>query len=369
MRALPILPSPRLRRTPFWDGALKAGVKSCSIYNRMLLPTAFVSFENDYLHLKRHVQLWDVSCQRQVELKGADAAALAQMLTPRFIGQMQIGKCRYVPAVDSDGGMLNDPVLLKLASDRYWFSIADGDLLNMAKGLAIGGGMDVKVFEPDVSPLAVQGPKSDELVRRVFGPQVTELSFFGFDWFPFGGVEHIVSRSGYSGQGGFEIYLDGSHLGMDLWNELMSAGKDLEVRAGCPNVAERIEAGFLSYGNDITNEHTPFECGLGKYCDLDKATTCIGHGALLKASQARLERQIRYLSIEGAPVPPVENRWKVVGDGRYAGAVGSASWSPDFETNVAVGMIEAGFFADGTQVQVDVFGDLRDATVRERPFA
>ena len=364
-----MMPSPRLRRTPFWDGVLKAGVKSCSVYNRMLLPTAFVSLENDYLHLKKHVQLWDVSCERQVELKGADAAALAQMMTPRFIGRMQIGKCRYVPAVDSQGGMLNDPVLLKLAEDRYWYSIADGDLLNFAKGLATGAGMDVSVFEPDVSPLAVQGPKSDELMRRVFGAEVTELPFFGFDWFPFGGVDHIVSRSGYSGQGGFEIYLDGAHLGMDLWSELMSAGEDLDVRAGCPNVAERIEAGMLSYGNDMTTDHTPFECGLGKYCELDKATTCVGRDVLLKASQARLERQIRYLSIDGPQVPPVENRWKVFGDGRYAGMVGSASWSPDFETNVAIGMIEADFFADGTQVQVDVFGGLRDATVRERTFA
>lgn len=368
MSGLLVAPSSRLRRTPFWDGVLAEGVKACSVYNRMLLPTLFRTPEEDYRHLKEHVQLWDVSCQRQAEISGPDAERLVQMLTPRFIGGMRVRQCKYAPVVDDKGGMLNDPVLVKLAGDRFWFSLADSDFLLMAKGLAIGAGLDAEVFEPDVSPLAVQGPKSEELMRRVFGPRVADVGFFEFDWFEFGGTEHVVSRSGYSKQGGFEIYLDGTGLGMPLWRELMAAGADLEVGAGCPTYAERVEAGLLSYGNDITSDHNPFECGLGKFCDLAKAVSCIGRDALLEAERKGLARQIRYLSIDGPPVPPLDRKWPVTCGGEAAGSVGSATWSPDFRTNVAIAMISRECFADGTRVQVDAQGEIRDATVRERTF-
>ena len=209
-----ISPSRRLRRTPFSDGVEAAGVKAYTVYNHMLLPTVFRSIVEDYHHLKSAVQIWDVSVERQVELRGPDAARLMQMLTPRDLRGMNAGQCYYVPIVDETGGMLNDPVAVKLAEDRWWISIADSDLLLWVKGIANGYRLDVLVDEPDVSPLAVQGPRADELMARVFGDAVKDIKFFRYGWFDFQGRSIVVARSGYSKQGGFEIYVEGSDIGM-----------------------------------------------------------------------------------------------------------------------------------------------------------
>ena len=205
-----IAPSRRLRRTPFSDGVEAAGVGAYTVYNHMLLPTFFESLEADYHHLKKHVQVWDVACERQVELRGPDAARLMQTLTPRDLRGMLPGQCLYVPIVDETGGMLNDPVAVKISEDRYWISIADSDLLLWVKGIANAYRFEVLVDEPDISPLAIQGPKSDELAARVFGEDIRNLRFFRFGYFNFKGQDVSIARSGYSKQGGFEIYVDGS---------------------------------------------------------------------------------------------------------------------------------------------------------------
>jgi len=293
-----IAPSRRVRRTPFSDGVEAAGVKGYTVYNRMLLPTVFRSVEEDYHHLKSAVQVWDVSVERQVELRGPDAGRLMQMLTPRDLRGMLPGMCYYVPLVDGTGGMLNDPVALMLAEDRYWLSIADSDLLLWVKGLAHALYLDVIVEEPDVSPLAIQGPKSDELAARIFGDNVKDLRFFRYGYFDFEGHQFLVARSGYSKQGGFEIYVDGHERGMPLWNALMDAGRDLDVHAGCPNLIERVTA-------------------------------------------------------------PGSKTGKVIGQ------VTSAAKSPDFDTNVAIGMVKMTHWDEGTEVQVETQDGPRRAIVHE----
>ena len=358
--------SRRLRRTPFSDGVEAAGVKGYTVYNRMLLPTVFESAEADYRHLKTHVQVWDVSCERQVELRGPDAVKLMQMLTPRDLRGMLPGQCYYVPIVDETGGMLNDPVAVKLADDRWWISIADSDLLLWVKGIASGYRLDVLVDEPDVSPLAVQGPKADELMARVFGDRVRDIRFFRFDMFEFEGRDLAVARSGYSKQGGFEIYVEGSEIGMPLWNALFAAGEDLNVRAGCPNLIERIEGGLLSYGNDMTDDNTPHECGLGKFCNTSTAIGCIGRDALLRVAKEGPVQQIRPIAIDGDAVPPCDRPWSVFADGRRVGQVTSAAWSPDFETNVAIGMLRLSHWDAGTEVEVDTPDGMRRAKVQEQ---
>jgi dimethylsulfoniopropionate demethylase len=270
--------------------------------------------------------------------------------------------------VDETGGMLNDPVAVKLAEDRYWISIADSDLLLWVKGVAQGYRLDVLVDEPDVSPLAVQGPKAENLMARVFGERVRAVRFFRFGLFDFQGHDLLVARSGYSRQGGFEIYVAGSALGMPLWNALMSAGEDLEVRAGCPNLIERIEGGLLSYGNDMTRENTPHECGLGKFCNTLTAIGCIGRDALLRVAREGPIRQIRALALDGDPVPICAEPWPVMAGTRQVGQVSSAAWSPDFGTNVAIGMIRMTHWDDGTKVTVECPDGTREATVRERFF-
>lgn len=357
--------SRRLRRTPFSDGVEAAGVKGYTVYNRMLLPTVFDSVEADYRHLKTQVQVWDVSCERQVELRGPDAARLMQMLTPRDLRGMLPGQCYYVPIVDETGGMLNDPVAVKLAEDRWWISIADSDLLLWVKGLANGYRLDVLVDEPDVSPLAVQGPKADDLMARVFGDRVRDIRFFKFDMFQFEGHDLAVARSGYSKQGGFEIYVEGGEIGMPLWNALFAAGEDLQVRAGCPNLIERIEGGLLSYGNDMTDDNTPHECGLGRFCNTHTAIGCIGRDALLRVAKEGPVQQIRPIAIEGDAVPPCDRPWPVFGGGKRVGNVTSSVWSPDFGTNVSIGMLRLSHWDPGTRIEVETPEGMRNAVVQD----
>ena len=359
-----ISPSRRLRRTPFSPGVEAAGVRGYTVYNHMLLPTVFRSVEEDYRHLKEAVQVWDVACERQVELRGPDAAKLMQMLTPRDLRGMLPGQCFYVPIVDETGGMLNDPVALKLAEDRWWISIADSDLLLWVKGLAYGYRLDVLVDEPDISPLAVQGPLAEDLVARVFGDAVRAVRFFRFGWFDFDGVSMAVARSGYSKQGGFEIYVDGFDNGMPLWNALMEAGRDLDVHAGCPNLIERIEGGLLSYGNDMTRLNTPHECGLGRFCNTQTAIGCVGRDALLRVAREGPVQQIRPIEIAG-DLPACREVWPLMDGARRVGQVTSAARSPDFDTGVAIGMVRMTHWDAGTALRVETPDGPREARVHE----
>lgn len=360
-----ISPSRRLRRTPFSDGVEAAGVKAYTIYNRMLLPTVFRSVVEDYHHLKSAVQIWDVAVERQVELRGPDAARLMQMLTPRDLRGMNAGQCYYVPIVDETGGMLNDPVAVKLAEDRWWISIADSDLLLWVKGIANGYRLDVLVDEPDVSPLAVQGPKAEQLMARVFGDGVKDVKFFRYGMFEFQGRQLVVARSGYSKQGGFEIYVEGSNIGMPLWNALMEAGKDLDVYAGCPNLIERIEGGLLSYGNDMNDDNTPHECGLGKFCNTSTAIGCVGRDALLRVAKEGPVKQLRPIEIHGDAVPPCDRLWPLMDGDRQVGTVSSAAYSPDFATNVAIGMVRMTHWDTGTELDVMTPTGIQPVTVWE----
>ncbi|MEM9343880.1 MAG: dimethylsulfoniopropionate demethylase [Pseudomonadota bacterium] len=344
--------SRRVRRTPFSAGVEAAGVSAYSVYNRMLLPAAFAGLEADYHHLKAAVQVWDVSVERQVEVTGPDADRVMQMLTPRDLTRIAEDQCAYIPVVDCYGGMLNDPVALKVGEDRWWISIADSDLLFWVKGIATGMNLEVRVREPDVSPLAVQGPLAEELMMRVFGSSVQDIRFFRYKRLAFNGRNLVVARSGYSKQGGFEIYVEGGDIGMPLWQALFEAGHNLDVQAGCPNLIERIEGGLLSYGNDMTIENTPFECGLGRYCHLDAGHDFVGRAALEEVAATGPDQLIRPISILGDRLPSPVEIWPLTQDGQPVGQVTSAAWSPDFNVNVSIGMVEAAFWAPGTELEV-----------------
>ena len=246
-------------------------------------------------------------------------------------------------------------------------SVADSDLLFWIKALAHAWHLEVHVDEPDVSPLAVQGPHAEELVARVLGEEVRDIRFFRFREMDFRGEKLVVARSGYSKQGGFEIYVTPGGLGEPLWDALFEAGADLEVRAGCPNLIERVEGGLLSYGNDMTRANTPHECGLGRYCDTWEAIGCVGRDALLRVARDGPVRQIRGLRIEGAAVPACIEPWLVYAGGAHVGNVTSAVWSPTFETNVAIGMLYITHWAPGTAVEVETPDGLRAAEVCSLP--
>lgn len=358
----------RIRSTPWSSRVESFGVKAYTVYNHMLLPTQIRGVEDDYHHLRSAVQVWDVACERQAELRGPDAARLAQLLTVRDLRALRVGRCAYAPMVDDAGRMINDPVALKLADDHWWFSVSDSDVVLWAGGLARGMGLDVEVREPDVNPLAVQGPKAETVMSAVFGDAVRDIKFFGFERLGFHGRSWVVARSGWSAQGGFEIYVDDDELGGVLYDELMAAGKGFDIGPGCPNLIERIEAGLFTYGTDVTRAHTALEASLDRYLALDAPIDAIGLDALRAERAAGVAQRLVGLTIDGDRVAHNRSGWDVVHAGDVVGSVTSAVWSPRLATNVSLGMVRVDHTSIGAEVIVLTPDGERRATVAEVPF-
>lgn len=354
----------RMRRSPFWERSLAAGPNGYFVYNKTLIATGYSSEEDDYHHLKEAVQIWDVGCERQVEISGPDAFRLVQLSTPRDLSRLADDQCFYVPTVDSSGGMTNDPVLLRVDTDRYWVSISDSDLILFYKGVAAALRLDVAICEPRVSPLGIQGPKADELARRIWGDEVSSIEFFRHKRVDVNGTPMILARSGYSLQGGYELYFEGQAGGEVLWDQLMGAGRDLDVRAGTPCQSERVEAGLLSYLSDITPDMTPFEAGLGKFCRMDKDVGCLGWPTLERKQDP--VRQVRAVEIDGGPLPPQGTFWDVTADGRKVGRISSSARAYWFDVNAAIGLIDRSHWNPGTAIVVHTPDGPREAEIKER---
>ncbi len=348
-----LFPSRRLRATPFTSRVSALGVTGYTVYNHMLLATVFESLQEDYKHLKEYVQIWDVSVERQVQLLGPDAHKLACMISARDLTNAKVGRCYYVPICDQNGAIINDPIALRLAENKYWFSISDSDLLLWVQGIAIGLGLNVDICEPDVSPLAIQGPFADDLMADVFGEEIREVKFFHFKAFSFRGHMLNIARSGWSKQGGFEIYLDDTNLGEELWDAIWAKGKKYNIRAGCPNLIERVEAGLLSYGNDMNREDTPLEIGLEKYVSLDSEVDFIGKAALQKQRKVGIKKRLMGIEIDGSKMPPLTMPKKVSIEGKNVGMITSAVFSPDYGGNIGFAMIKASNAYVGAEVMVD----------------
>lgn len=284
----------RIRSTPYSSRVQAGGVRGMTVYNHMQLPTQFRgSLKDDYDHLCQHVQVWDVSVQRQVQLAGPDANKLVQWMTPRDIRKAKQDQCFYLPLCDEKGCLMNDPIGIKIDESTWWLSIADSDVMLWAKGLAVGKGLEVEVTEAAIWPIAVQGPKAEALMGRTFGEdKIKQIRFFRYKRLLYQGHEFIVSRSGWSKQGGFEVYVDNPKLGQQLWDELFEKGADLQVGHGSPNLMERIEGGLLSFGNDIYFDTSPLECGLEKFCNLDSEIESMSLPALRKQRQNGIKRKL-----------------------------------------------------------------------------
>lgn len=363
--------SRRIRRSPFTDKVEEHGVRGFSVVNHMLLPKAFAaSVEEDYWHLRTHVQIWDVGVQRQVQITGPDAAHLVQLMTPRDVRGAKIGKCLYVPLIDEKAGMLNDPVLIKLADDKFWLSIADSDVLLWAKGLAVGLRLDVEIEEPDVSPLAVQGPKAEALMRQLFGDDIAALGYFDYAMFDVLGTRQLIARSGYSKQGGFEIYLEGGHLGSALWDLIWQAGQDFNITPGCPNLIERVEGGLMSYGNEFTRANNPLECGFAPLCHLGDEVDYIGKDALRKIAEDGPQQMLRGIKFGGGRTPPCGKPFPVTnGDGLALGQITTGIYSPRLECNVGMSMIIKDHWDIGGVVVVHTpDGMAREGVISSLPF-
>ena len=368
MKKFYVSKSRRLRSTPFTSRIEEQGVKSYTVYNHMLLPTTFSTPEEEYIHLKEHVQIWDVSVQREIEITGKDSYKLVQLMTCRDLSKSKVGKCYYAPLVDLYGKIINDPLIYKVEDDKWRVCIADSDVLLYAKGIAETNNLQVNLLEADIDTLAVQGPKSFDLMAKVFGEKIKKLSFFCFDYFEFDGSKYLISRSGYSKQGGFEIHIDNSKAGQFLYDYFFKIGKNFNLKPGTPNHPERIEGGLLSYGNDMDLRDNPFECGFDKYVDLESDIVFLGKENLKKIKTNGVKRKLMGLKIEAKTIS-FTNWLPIVDDqNNEIGQLRSAAYSPKFKKIVGIAMIKKEFCEDGKKIQVKLNTNLAKGEVCNFPI-
>lgn len=336
-----ISPSPRIRRSPYYAATLEEGVTAFSTYNHMLMPTSYGDPEAEYRRLVEGVAMWDVAVERQVELTGPDAGRLAQILTPRRLDRLAVGTGWYVPVCDHRGVLINDPVLLKHAEDRYWFSIADGDLLLWARAIAAERGLDVTVVEPEVAPLAVQGPRAEDVIAALFGEEIRAIRHFRFREVELDGIPLVLARSGWSRQGGFELYLLEPSRGVDLWHRVRAAGRPFDIGPGAPNPAERIESGLLSWGGDTDDATTPFEVRMSRYVHLDAPAEVVGIDALRRIARAGPARhQLGAVFDAGGPLAAPDLWCQVTLEGTLLGHVTARAFSPRLGTIVGMCLVD-----------------------------
>jgi dimethylsulfoniopropionate demethylase len=334
----------------------------------MLLPAAFGSLEDSYYHLKEHVQVWDVAGERQVEISGKDSAKLVQLMTCRDLSKSKVGRCYYCPIIDDRAGLINDPVILKLGEDRWWVSIADSDVILFAKGLAIGNNFDVTIFEPNVDILAVQGPKSFKLMENIFGKKITEMKFFGFDYFEFGGAKHLIARSGWSKQGGYEIYVENTESGLVLYDKLFEVGKEFNVKPGCPNLIERIESALLSYGNDMDNNDNPLECGLDKYVNLDTEVNFLGKEKLKEVRKKGITRKLMGVIIESKEINVSKSINLTNDKNSKIGELRSGVYSPHLKKVIGIAMLDKPYCEISQTFKISINDDVFEGKVCDLPF-
>jgi glycine cleavage system aminomethyltransferase T len=357
----------RLRRSPFYEAEQRYGPKGYTVYNHMLFPIRFDDLEAEYWHLLHHVTLWDVAVERCLEVAGPDGFRFTQLMTPRNLAECAVGQAKYVLVTAPDGGVLNDPVLTRMDENRFWLALASSDVLLYAKGLAAYAGMDVELREVDVSPLQIQGPKSKDVVRDLFGDDILELEYYFFTETEVSGIPVVVTRTGWTSEVGYEIYLCDSSRGTELWELIMEAGAPYEIKPTGPSDIRRIEAGILNWGADMTYENNPFELGLERLVDLD--VDCMARDALRRIEERGVSRKIVGVELDGDRFPTLNFiKWPVSAGGDVVGKVTSAVYSPRLEKNIGYAWVPLELSDLGTGLAVESELGRRNATVVPMPF-
>jgi glycine cleavage system aminomethyltransferase T len=358
----------RLRRSPFFDATQRYGPRGYTVYNHTLFPTCYEDFEAEYQHLLEHVTLWDVAVERNVEVTGPDGFRFAQLLTCRDLSKCAVGQGKYVLITAPDGGILNDPVMLRIDQDTFWFALADSDVLFYAFGLAAHAGMDVQVREIDAAPLQIQGPKSKDVVRDLFGQEILDLKYYWFARTDVDGIPVVVTRTGWTSEVGYEVYLLDPARGVDLWERIMAAGRPHQIRPTGPSDIRRIEGGIFNYRADMDWTNNPYEMGLDRLVDLDMDGEFMGKEALRRIKEKRVQRKIVGVEIAGERLEMNSTKWPVRAGGREVGTVTSAIYSPRLEKNIGFAWVPVELSELGSTVSVETPDGERNASVVEMPF-
>lgn len=359
----------QIRKSPYFDATVRWGAKAFSVYNHMYIPRDFGDPEQNFWNLVNDAILCDVAVERQVEITGLDAARFIQMLTPRDLSNLAVGQCKYILITNADGGILNDPILLRLGEHKFWISLADSDILLWAQGVAVHSGMDVTIREPDVSPLQLQGPKSGDVMKALFGESIMDLRYYWLREVELDGIPLIVSRTGWSSELGYELYLRDGKRGDELWEKIMAAGVPFGLKPGHTSSIRRIEGGMLSYHADADINTNPFELGMDRLINIDMEADFIGKAALHRIRENGINRKQVGLRIEGAPLKGPNNTfWAITKDCNTVGKVTSAVYSPRLEQNIALAMVSADCADIGAKVEVLTPQGQVQAIIVERPF-
>ena len=359
----------QIRKSPYFDSTVKWGATGFSVYNHMYIPRDFGSPEQNFWNLIEKSILCDVAVERQVEITGPDAFKFTQLLTPRDLSNVAIGQCKYVLITNNDGGILNDPVLLRLAENHFWLSLADSDVLLWAQGVAVNSGLNVNITEPDVSPLQLQGPTSKDIMIKLFGESIKDLKYYWFREYDLDGIPLIVSRTGWSSEFGYELFLRDGSKGNDLYEKIMTAGKEYGLQPGHTSSIRRIEGGMLSYHADADINTNPFELGLDRLVSLDSDIEFIGKAALKKIKADGIKRKQVGLEINCEPLSgPNTTFWSIKKDNNKIGKVTSAVYSPRLKKNIALAMINIENSKIGTSLEVNTNKGNFEAIIVEKPF-
>ena len=359
----------QIRKSPYFDSTVKWGATGFSVYNHMYIPRDFGSPEQNFWNLIEKSILCDVAVERQVEITGPDAFKFTQLLTPRDLSKLAVGQCKYVLITNNEGGILNDPVLLRLAENHFWLSLADSDILLWAQGVAVNSGLDVQIKEPDVSPLQLQGPTSGEIMIKLFGEDVKDLKYYWLKEYNLDGIPLIVSRTGWSSELGYEIYLRDGNKGNELYEKIMEAGKDHGLQPGHTSSIRRIEGGMLSYHADADINTNPFELGFDRLVNLDNDNNFIGKEALKKIKDNGITRKQVGIEINCKPLSgPNTTFWELKKDNMNIGKVTSAVYSPRLKKNIALAMVSVEQSEIGNEFQVTTNEGTFNCIVVEKPF-
>ncbi len=359
----------QIRKSPYFNATVRWGAKGFSVYNHMYVPRDFGDPEQNFWNLVNQAILCDVAIERQVEITGPDAATFAQMLTPRDLSKLAVDQCKYVLITNAEGGIINDPVLLRLGENHFWFSLADSDVLLWAQGVAVNSGLDVTIREPDASPLQLQGPKSGAVMQALFGDEILDLKYYRLREAELDGIPLIVSRTGWSSELGYEIYLLDGTRGDELWEKIMAAGKPLGLAPGHTSMIRRIEGAMLSHHADMDIETNPYELGLDRLINLDMDAEFIGKAALQRIRATGVNRKQVGLRIDGPRLKgPNTTFWPLSKDGQAVGKVTSAVYSPRLEQNIALAMVSIDCAEIGTTLDVQTPSGPAQAAVVEKPF-
>ena len=359
----------QIRKSPYFDATVKWGATGFSVYNHMYIPRDFGNPEQNFWNLIKKSILCDVAVERQVEITGPDAYKFIQLLTPRDLSKLSVRQCKYVLIVNNDGGILNDPVLLRLAENHFWLSLADSDVLLWAQGVAVNSGLDVKISEPDVSPLQLQGPTSQEIMVKLFGEDIRELKYYWLREYELDGIPLVVSRTGWSSELGYEIFLRDGSRGNELYEKIMEAGKEHGIEPGHTSSIRRIEGGMLSYHADADIHTNPFELGFDRLVNLDTDINFIGKEALKKIKQEGIKRKQVGLIIDCNPLSgPNTTFWPIEKETKIIGKVTSAVYSPRLKKNIALAMVEVNHSELGNQLNIETHEGKYSSTIVEKPF-